>query len=325
MFSQVVAIYDLLTVLVAPVAVIYLSFLALNWLVCQILYVSFKQDPPNGKAVVVTGAASGIGKALAEGLVKEGYFVYAVDVNKDALQHAFSKNHKVEVCHIDVSCEDDINKLGQQIEHSGKILFALINMAALCGPGAILEEKREARHKLFEVNIIGMIDLTQCLYKLIVASKGFIINCSSGAGMLALPFVNSYSTTKFAVCGFSQTLRNELAATGVKVMVVYPGLISTPMISNLKKKLSESQEKSSNSIFSHLAKGCDVLYNKNFSFLEIPPERVAKEIIKVMRSKYPPESIMVPYWLTFPLTIMVHALPERVSEWILRVIYSQNK
>lgn len=190
------------------------------------------------KIVILTGASSGIGKAAALRLAELGYHVLAgVRREKDA--DAWKAVPRSIPLMIDVAKEETVDEAAAQVrevlEKAEEV--HLVNNAgiAVAGPveGVSLAKWREQ----FEVNVFGLVKVTQAFLPYIRKTKGRIVNISSVSGLATSPYLGPYSASKFAVEAISDALRRELAPFGVKVIVVEPGPIATPIWEkNLGKK-----------------------------------------------------------------------------------------
>ncbi len=181
---------------------------------------------------VITGAATGIGRALAARLAEEGASLCLADINKGALDLVAddlrAKGCNVSAHSVDVSDRQQVETLCRDtVEHFGRV-DVLINNAgvALCGD---FEEISLADIEwLMGINFWGMVyGVKYFLPILKQQKKAYIVNLSSVFGMIAPPGQAAYAASKFAVRGFTETLRHELAGTSVQVSSVHPGGIRT--------------------------------------------------------------------------------------------------
>ncbi len=167
--------------------------------------------------VLITGASRGIGREIVLMLLKQGYEVIGTSRSLEG-QSAFP------MLKLDLSDKDSIRLCAKQ---AGDI-DVLINNAGISQMGAVEEMPVEKMRALFETNFFGLIELTKCfLPQMRQRRKGFIINIGSLAGKFAVPFKSSYVASKFALAGFSWSLRNEVMPFGIKVTVVEPSDINT--------------------------------------------------------------------------------------------------
>jgi NAD(P)-dependent dehydrogenase (short-subunit alcohol dehydrogenase family) len=178
---------------------------------------------PNAqKAVLVTGASTGIGRKITERLTKEGYFVYA-GARKEQDLRDLNAIPNVHSLRLDVTSADDIAAAVDTVTRAGRGLYALVNNAGVGLGGPLTETKEEDFHFLMNVNCYGPYRVTKAFSPLIVASKGRITTIGSISGILAGPNSGAYSMSKHAIEAFSDVLAAEMAPLGVQVSVVEPG------------------------------------------------------------------------------------------------------
>jgi len=181
--------------------------------------------------ILVTGAASGIGKATVLTLAKKGFGVYATYAT-DKSQAELEKLREVggiEAFKLDITNDGDVESAVAFIEEKGINLLALVNNAGIFSPGPLMEYPVERLIEQYNVNVFGTHRLTRALFPLLLKSRGRIVNVSSVAGFVATPFSGPYASSKHALEGWSDSLRRELMPWGVKVIVVEPALIDTPL------------------------------------------------------------------------------------------------
>jgi len=189
----------------------------------------------NMKNIVITGVSTGIGYAAALRLTKASYTVFGSVRNEDdakRLQAELGKNYHPLI--FDVT---DSNAIQVASEYVTKVvgdngIDALINNSGIALGGPILELPVDVFRKQFEVNVFGLIAVTQAFSKLLGAYKGSyhqgkIIMISSVAGKRSYPFVGPYSASKHALEGMSDALRRELMLYGIDVILVEPGPVKT--------------------------------------------------------------------------------------------------
>lgn len=181
--------------------------------------------------ILVTGAASGIGKATVLTLAQRGFGVYATYAT-DKSQVELDKFRGVggiEAFKLDITNNGDVESAVAFIEEKGINLLAVVNNAGIFSPGPLMEYPVERLIEQYNVNVFGTHRLTRALFPLILKSRGRIVNVSSVAGFVATPFSGPYASSKYALEGWSDSLRRELMPLGVNVIVVEPALIDTPL------------------------------------------------------------------------------------------------
>lgn len=178
--------------------------------------------------VLVTGAASGIGKAAAKLLAENGFGVYAADISQE-IPDDFKREESIRPIRLDITNRLDVEQAFDFISGKGAGLFALVNNAGIFSPGPLMEMDIERLIEQYNVNIFGTHRLTKAFFPLLLSSRGRIVNMSSVAGFVATPFSGSYASSKHALEGWSDALRRELLPFGLKVVIIEPGLINTPL------------------------------------------------------------------------------------------------
>ena len=190
------------------------------------------------KSVVVTGASTGIGRAVTQVLIQRGLHVFASvrrTVDAEGLVAAFGDG--VTPLVFDVTDEAAVREAAAQVEAvlQGATLAGLVNNAGVAVAGPLLNLPLDDWRKQLEVNLTGVVITTQAFAPL-VGARGTapkdpvrIVNISSVGGRNANPFMAPYCTSKFGLEGLSESLRRELLPFGVDVIVVAPGAVATPI------------------------------------------------------------------------------------------------
>lgn len=179
------------------------------------------------QVVVVTGGASGIGKALCQQLAAAGAKLVIADINAAGAE-AVALELGAEARHVDVSSADQVEALIEQtVSRHGRIDY-LFNNAGIAVVGDARDLTRELWQAAIDVNLMGVIYGSQAAYtQMARQGSGHIVNVGSLAGLVGAPGMLPYSTTKAAVIALSRTLRIEALAFGVRVTAVCPGFIES--------------------------------------------------------------------------------------------------
>ena len=186
----------------------------------------------DGKVAVITGAGSGIGRALAEQLAKEGCALALADINQENLE---SLAAELRLAKVDVSCHvlDVANRAAvyafadEVLAHHGSAQI-IINNAGVAVSQTVADLCYDDFEWLMGINFWGVVHGTKAfLPHLLKNNDGHIINVSSIFGIIGVPTQSAYNASKFAVRGFTETLRQEVQCTQVKVSCVHPGCIKT--------------------------------------------------------------------------------------------------
>jgi NAD(P)-dependent dehydrogenase (short-subunit alcohol dehydrogenase family) len=189
------------------------------------------------KIALVTGAASGIGEAVAIVLERAGAFVYVADLDEINGRRVAEKLRNAEFLKINVAEKTDCERAAKKVlEEKGK-LDILVNNAGIGHVGTLLETSEEDLDRLFAVNVRGMFSLTKAfLPSMIAGGSGVIINTSSIGGVVGMRDRLAYCTTKFAVVGFTKCLALDHAKQGIRANAICPGRVETPFV---KKRIAE--------------------------------------------------------------------------------------
>lgn len=186
------------------------------------------------KAVLITGCSSGIGHCAAHYLHQQGFRVVASA--RKAEDVARLKEEGLAAVLLDLADEGSIDAgLEQALALTGGTLYGLFNNGAYGQPGALEDLPTEALRQQFNTNLFGTHHLTRRVLPLMLAAdEGRIIQNSSVLGLVAMQFRGAYNATKFALEGYTDTLRLELAGTGVHVSLLEPGPIETRFRANAR-------------------------------------------------------------------------------------------
>ena len=189
-------------------------------------------DQFKDKVAIVTGGASGIGRALCEELGQRGAVVIVADIKTKTAQQVASAivatGGRARAAYLDVSQAQDVEKLIDETASEHGRLDYMFNNAGIAIAGEVRDMSLEHWRSIVDVNLWGVIYGTTIAYSLMVRQGfGHIVNIASLAGLTGYPTGTPYATTKYGVVGLSTSLRQEAAGLGVKVSVVCPGLIQT--------------------------------------------------------------------------------------------------
>jgi NAD(P)-dependent dehydrogenase (short-subunit alcohol dehydrogenase family) len=250
-------------------------------------------------AVVVTGASTGIGRATALLLDREGYRVFAgVRKQADAESLEEAGSERLTPITIDVTEGRSIDSAKDEVARAvgSEGLVGLVNNAGVPPASGPIEHMRlQDLSETLEVNLFGQIAVTQAFLPQIRNARGTIVFVGSIGGRYAAPFMSSYNISKFGIEALGESLRHELTPWGIDVVVVEPGSIDTEI---WRKGQEIAQER-----LSDLSPTAQRLYGKQLSrFRElaeqtansgIAPERVARVIQRAIRSRNPRHRYLV--------------------------------
>ena len=191
------------------------------------------------KAVLVTGASTGIGRKITELLAARGVFVYAGARKEKDLKELDAMDN-VQSIRLDVTIQEDIDAAVETISNEGRGLYGLVNNAGVAILAPLIEVKESELDFIFDVNIYGPYRITKTFSPLIIESKGRVTTISSISGILSGTFFGPYSMSKHAMEAYSDSLAREMQKLDVTVSVVEPGNYNSAIGTTLKKRM-ESQ------------------------------------------------------------------------------------
>ena len=231
----------------------------------------------NQLSVLVTGASTGIGLAVTQYIVSKGMHVFAGVRTQLALE-SLAQNPKVTPLKLDVTNAEDIKHAKKIIEEKAAGLFALVNNAGIGKGGPLMDVSVEDLRAQFEVNLFGVHQITQAVFPLLLRAKGRIVMMSSDSGFFATPFFGPYCSSKFALEGYADSLRREIIPYGVKVILIQPGRVTTPIWDKGEKYLN----KYADSLFAVEAKAIGAYAIRKGKTTGLAPLEVAKTVFKVL-------------------------------------------
>lgn len=257
------------------------------------------------RVVIITGVSSGIGLELAKKFINAKDIVYGLSrkpFELEGLKHIQCDVSSLENCNLAVK---------QVVENEGRVDI-LINNAGMGISGSLENTSEEDARKIFDVNFFGTFFMCKSALPYLRESKGRVINVSSVASKLAIPFQSFYSATKSAIDSISAGMRAELKRYGVKVTNVLPGDTKTGFTGNRVKQQDGVYQE---------------VYEKSIAKMEkdeqngMSSEYVAKVIFKVANKKRPP--VMKTVGFSYKLFVFLSKiLPTRFVEWVVGLLYS---
>jgi short-subunit dehydrogenase len=232
-----------------------------------------------GRTVIITGAASGIGRALARALAAKGCNLALADVNQAGLQATADElaSNAVRITRhvLDVADPDPVAALPQVIRDTHGRAEILVNNAGVALAGTFQQVSAADFDWLMNINFGGVVRMTRAFLPILLeAPEARLVNLSSLFGLIAPPGQTAYSASKFAVRGFSESLRQELRGTSVGVTVVHPGGVATSIADNARIGARVPQAEQA-----RLAK-----FN---ALLTLPPDHAAAQIVRGIERRRP--------------------------------------
>ncbi len=252
---------------------------------------TFAEDHESQKAVLVTGASTGIGRAIAEMLADNGFYVYA-GARKEKDLKELDRIKNVSSVRLDVTVQEEIDAAVAFIEGEGRGLYGLVNNAGVYTGGPVAVTPISELEWLMDVNLTGVYRVTKAFTPMIIESGGHINTISSISGVLSGWGFSQYSASKHAVEGFSDSLARELEPLGVTVSIIEPGNYNSKIGETAMHRMADKYEINEDSPF---YPG----YQNLMGYLENPrtvfkePTEVAEAALHAMTSDKPLRRYMV--------------------------------
>lgn len=201
-----------------------------------------------GRAVLVTGASSGIGKQIATSLAEQGFYVYA-GARKEKDINALNQIPNMEGIRLDVTVQSDIDAAVVKIEAAGRGLYGLVNNAGVFLFDPLIEVSERDMDFIMDVNVMGPYRVTKAFAPLIMKRKGRITTIGSLAGLFSGRLFGPYGMSKFAVEAYSEALASEMKKFNVAVSIIEPGNFKSNIMKNMKDRLRELDEGTKQSLY----------------------------------------------------------------------------
>ncbi|NPA42508.1 MAG: SDR family oxidoreductase [Chlorobi bacterium] len=263
------------------------------------------------KVVLITGASGGMGKATGELLLKKGYKVYGTSRRPEA-----HPGHPFPLIRMDLEDPESIaSAVNEVLKREGRI-DVLVNNAGRGMMGPLAHSTARQVRQLLDTNVTGLLEtVRRVLPDMLRRGEGTIVNVSSVAGFLGLPYRGVYSASKAAVMALSEALRHELKGTGIRVADVCPGDIVTGIAAN--RIYAEVPEDSPfYPVYRRILAQADGEVGKG-----LPPEAVARTIARIIEHPSPKPRYVVAPFAQKILPLIKAILPARWFEKIIQKHY----
>jgi NAD(P)-dependent dehydrogenase (short-subunit alcohol dehydrogenase family) len=275
--------------------------------ICGSIRITEERAVSEQRVILVTGATSGIGAAIASRLAADGNRVFGTGRNATG-----ETSGGVTLLPLDVRSDDSVRRTMQDVMTRADRIDVLINNAGYLLAGACEEVSLEQAKDEFETNFFGTVRMVNAVLPAMRKRKsGRIINVSSLAGVVALPFWGFYNASKFAVEGYTESLRLDLKPFGIRVTLIEPGTIKTafyrqPTVATMPE-YARWRDRAMKTL-------------KEFEERAPGPDVVAKAVSNVVRSKSPPFRVKITREAHL-LPFLKRILPDSLMESTLRAAY----
>ncbi len=256
----------------------------------------------SSKSVLISGCSSGIGYCVARGLHEKGYRVFATARKIEDVSRL--QQEGLNCLQLDLDNSNSIrNCVTEVLRQTGGRIDVLFNNGAYGQPGAVEDLTREVLRAQLETNLLGTLELTNLVIPAMRKhGYGRIIQNSSVLGFISLPYRGAYNTSKYALEGLTDTLRLELAGTGISVSIIQPG----PIESEFRKNAFAAYKKNIDPDASNHREIYKKMENRltkqgHVTSFTLPPEAVLKKVLHAIESPRP----KVRYYVTFPTYLFV--------------------
>lgn len=265
----------------------------------------------SGKSILITGCSSGIGLASAREMKTRGWRVFAT-ARKDADIACLREQEGVESLYLDYAEPESIAAAAEHVlAATGGQLTALFNNGAYGQPGAVEDLRPDVLRAQFEANVFGWHDLT---WRVIPAMRrqghGRLVFCSSVLGLIAAPYRGGYCASKFAIEALADALRMELSATGIHVVLIEPGPISTRFIEHAGEAYRRNVDMENSPHRDIYRARLASMEEGGQQTFKLGPEAVASKLVRAVESRKPRPR----YYVTFPtyaVALLRRILPTR--------------
>jgi len=262
------------------------------------------------KVILVAGASSGIGKACAEYLQQRGHWVYRASRSTQDKPELFQLS-------LDVNDDESADSVVQQIVKKEGRLDVVLNCAGFGIVGAVEDTSIAEAKAQFETNFFGVVRMCRAALPLMrKQGSGLIINISSIAGLVSLPFQGFYSASKFALEGLSEALAMEVAPFGVRVVLVEPGDFRTEFTANRKP----TRESMNNSDYQERYDKALAVFEREEAHGD-DPAAVARLVSRIIDSRSPRLRYSVGPTGERIVPGLKHILPHKVYQWLFMKHY----
>lgn len=241
----------------------------------------------NKPVALITGCSSGIGQALAQVCLDEGYTVYATARNPDSLAPLTSRGALAVT--LDVNNAEQVAACAERLRSEAGRLDLLVNNAGYGAMGPVLDADRATLLKQFDTNVFAPLEMVRAHADLLREARGLIVNIGSVSGVTTTPFSGVYCASKAALHALSDALRLELAPFGIQVLTVQPGAIASEFGNNASAAITMAED----SWFKPWEKAVQVRAKASQNARSTSAREFAEELMDYIRKPLRPETALI--------------------------------
>jgi NAD(P)-dependent dehydrogenase (short-subunit alcohol dehydrogenase family) len=263
------------------------------------------------KVVLVTGASSGIGAACAEMLAQRGFVVYGTSRNADFRPKAYRG------LQMDVRDDESVERAVAHVMAEAGAIDAVVNNAGCGLAGAVEDTNSEEAIRQMDVNFMGGFRVARAVLPAMRQRRsGVIVNVSSLGGLFGLPYQSFYSASKFALEGFTESLRHEVGQFGIRVVLVEPGDVKTGFTGSRVRAAAAGSSSAYAAAFSKCMGMVEDEEKKG-----VPPESIANLICRIVEGKANGPRYTCGHFLQRLSAVLKRILPGGLFETIIASFY----
>ncbi len=237
------------------------------------------------KAILVTGASTGIGRHLAETLAESGYHVYA-GARKEKDLAALNAIDNITAVKLDVTKQDQVDAVAAMIKEKGTGLYGLVNNAGVGGGGEVVDTPIEDQTFVYRVNVEGVYRTTKAFAPMVMEAKGRIVTTGSIAGTISgFPGFSAYSGSKHWIEAYTDGLASEMEPHGVFVSVVEPGNYKSNIRRSSVARRMEQTKAAGGEVTEEMKKAYDATAERELSYKE--PDEVSEAFMHALFNDEP--------------------------------------
>lgn len=241
----------------------------------------------NKPVALITGCSSGIGQALAQVCLDEGYTVYATARNSDSLAPLTSRGALAVT--LDVNNAEQVAACAERLRSEAGRLDLLVNNAGYGAMGPVLDADRATLLKQFDTNVFAPLEMVRAHADLLREARGLIVNIGSVSGVTTTPFSGVYCASKAALHALSDALRLELAPFGIQVFTVQPGAIASEFGNNASAAITMAED----SWFKPWEKAVQARAKASQNARSTSAREFAEELMDYIRKPLRPETALI--------------------------------